>query len=330
MSPTKRKPTKRAVPNARPFGDDRPPVDADAFAPADAGAFADAGGFANADAGAFADGVANAGDRDASDAKSPGADRRRPSSKRKTEASKRKKSLAGRIAGGVIGALAVVIIVCFAFFSWGRWFASDDRADLEGTWYVVGTTTPITITSDAIVLSEDASYAYTVDPFAKSLSYTFGNLSGSGRYRFSQDRQTLAIIEGGAVSWFDTLCEDLARSVENAWRQLVGQDPLPLAGEQGAVVITKKAPSAPGASGDGADSSANNASGSGKPGDAKGADGSGDAGAAESAPGAGAGAAGGAPAGGSGAAGGDATTLQSAGGSGATTSQGAGGAADAG
>ncbi len=154
----------------------------------------------------------------------------------------KKKSIGIRIAGAIASVLAIAVIVCFALFSWGRWFSHDDAADLQGTWYVLGTTTPITVTADSIELSPDAAYSYSVDPFAKSLTYEFGNLSGSGRYRFSQDRQTLAIIEGGATSWFDTLCEDLARFVDNAWRALTGQDPLPLVSGQQAIVITKKAP----------------------------------------------------------------------------------------
>lgn len=74
-------------------------------------------------------------------------------------------------------------------------------------WYIAGTDTPIVITEDRIQLNDEVSYRYALNTDSKTLAFTFGRLQGEGRYRFSLDRQQLAIVDG-AFGWWDTLGDD--------------------------------------------------------------------------------------------------------------------------
>ena len=80
---------------------------------------------------------------------------------------------------------------------------------MQGTWYVSGTDTPIEITGDTIVLTDDVSYRYQLDPSSKTITFSFGGLSGQGHYRFSLDRQYLVIFDG-TYSWEQSLSTDVS------------------------------------------------------------------------------------------------------------------------
>ncbi len=112
----------------------------------------------------------------------------------------------------VVSVVIVVVLLVGAAaggFAWLRWFSEDDAADFTGTWYLAGTATPITITEDRIQLTDDVSYRYALNDQDKTFELSFGNLKGGGRYRFSLDRNQLALVDGD-FSAADTLGDDIA------------------------------------------------------------------------------------------------------------------------
>ena len=73
---------------------------------------------------------------------------------------------------------------------------------------MAGTTAPIAITEDRIQLTDDVSYRYALNDQDKTFELSFGNLKGGGRYRFSLDRNQLALVDGD-FSAADTLGDDI-------------------------------------------------------------------------------------------------------------------------
>lgn len=76
-----------------------------------------------------------------------------------------------------LGVLAVLLVAA-AGFSWDRWLRYDDARELQGEWQVDGTTRVIVIDGASIMLTDDVAYAYTIDPTAKTIEFTFGNMEG--------------------------------------------------------------------------------------------------------------------------------------------------------
>ena len=83
-----------------------------------------------------------------------------------------------------------------AFMFWNTYLRFDDAADIQGTWYFQEGSVEIYIDEDSINLDAYLEYAYTLDTWAKTISFTFSDLSGQGTYKFSEDRTTLIISEG--------------------------------------------------------------------------------------------------------------------------------------
>lgn len=108
-----------------------------------------------------------------------------------------------------IGAVLVIAVVAVAFFAFNRWGRFDDHADMQGTWYVLGTEVPIQIDDTSIRFNEEVSYQYEIDARGKTISYTFGPMSGQGRYWFSDDRKHLVITDGDGYTAANTTVEDL-------------------------------------------------------------------------------------------------------------------------
>ena len=75
----------------------------------------------------------------------------------------------------------------------------------------------VTIDEGSIHLTDKEAYAYAMDSGAKTLTFTFGDLSGQARYRFSADRTQVA-IQDGSFGMFDTITSDIAWS----WSCLIG------------------------------------------------------------------------------------------------------------
>ena len=108
----------------------------------------------------------------------------------------------------VLVAIAMVVIMVGSF-SWGRWLRYDDAADFQGAWYANGTTSLVTVDGQEIHLTSDVAYGYTLDTGAKTITFTFGDLQGQGRYRFSADRSELVITDGDGFSFWGNLFSDI-------------------------------------------------------------------------------------------------------------------------
>lgn len=108
----------------------------------------------------------------------------------------------------VLVAIAVVVVTVGSF-SWGRWLRYNDAADFQGAWYANGTTSLVTVDGQEIHLTSDVAYGYALDTGAKTITFTFGDLQGQGRYRFSADRSELVITDGDGFSFWGNLFSDI-------------------------------------------------------------------------------------------------------------------------
>lgn len=162
----------------------------------------------------------------------------------------------------VVALVLASLVAAAAFFMWDRWYRYDDSADIQGTWYAVGTDAPITITGDSIEFTPDTTYSYTLDPNAKSLSFSLGNLDGQAHYAFADDRNVLVIFDGEDYTRWGTAGDDLLRLLMDVSAASAGQAVhLP---EGDGIIALSRTPfygtSAPAQDGDVADSAAGAAS----------------------------------------------------------------------
>lgn len=153
----------------------------------------------------------------------------------RAEAKPRKKRWPLVVAGSVL----LVVLLIVGGFSWDRWLRYDDARELQGEWQVDGTTRVVVVDGVSIKLTDDVAYAYTIDPTAKTIEFTFGGMEGSGRYRFSADRSQLVVMEGSSYSALSTLFEDIGWMWDGLVRLVQGQAPVqPEAGE-GVTVLAR-------------------------------------------------------------------------------------------
>lgn len=169
---------------------------------------ADAGGTAT---GAGADAAASAADASAESA--------RGRSRRGSTAKQRKR----RWPLIAIGSVLLVVLLTVGAYSWDRWLRYDDAAEFQGEWQTHGTTAVVVIDGETIKLTEDVSWSYTLDTGAKTIAFTFGNMEGAGRYRFSIDRSQLVITDGEDYSWLSTLTDDIVWQFDQLARAVQGQ-----------------------------------------------------------------------------------------------------------
>lgn len=138
----------------------------------------------------------------------------------------------------VAGAAVLLIVAVVVAFSCWRWAFANDAQDIQGTWYIAGTQKTATITADGIKLADDVTYSYTIDEGAKSLSLTFGNMEGEARYRFSLDRQTLALRDGEST-WGNSLSEDISWTIAALGRAIQGEQASPELSGDSTMVLTR-------------------------------------------------------------------------------------------
>lgn len=138
---------------------------------------------------------------------------------------------------GIVLALLIAGLAAFAAYHWA-W--GDDARDIQGTWYVNGTSATISIGESDIVLTDEVSYVYEMDSFSKTLSLRFGSLSGGGCYRFSLDRGELAIVDG-EYTWVDSFASDLAWVFGALLDAVRGKEALPAEGGQ-VTLLTRALP----------------------------------------------------------------------------------------
>ena len=156
---------------------------------------------------------------------------------------RKKKSLAGKI---VLAVVLVVVLACVgfaAFLAWDRWGAFDDAADMQGVWQANGSDSVVVIDGEKIQLTDDVSYSYEIDSFAKTITFHLGNMEGQGRYRFSPDRSQLVITDGPNYSWLSTLLDDLPWRVQALQDELAGAEEVgkvtPSGEEDGLTILDK-------------------------------------------------------------------------------------------
>lgn len=179
----------------------------------------------------------------------------------------------------VLVAIAVVVVTVGSF-SWGRWLRYDDAADFQGAWYANGTTSLVTVDGQEIHLTSDVAYGYTLDTGAKTITFTFGDLQGQGRYRFSADRSELVITDGDGFSFWGNLFSDIGWQFGQLITGLQGKEAPREEAVDGVTVLDRTlgegAVSAPASSAPAQDadaSSADDASGDGEASDGETADG---------------------------------------------------------
>lgn len=147
----------------------------------------------------------------------------------------------------------VVILIAIALvvggFFWNRSFRYDDVADFQGTWYIEGTTTAVDVTGDSIQLTSDVAYHYTLNTQDKLIDFSFGNMSGAGRYWFSDDRAKLVIVDGTGYTGSKTLQEDIARAFATLACKIEGRAYVLPSGE-GVTVLDRSPYAAQGATAD--------------------------------------------------------------------------------
>lgn len=149
-----------------------------------------------------------------------------PSSRKRPSIASAKQGMSIRRRIAIAAAIVVVaaIAVAVALFTWNRWYRFDDHADMQGEWYVVGTTVPVSIDESAIHLTDDVTYQYEINPQDKTIRYTFGPMEGQGRYWFSDDRQYLVITDGDEFTSTGTAFDDLLRSFGDMADKASGSD----------------------------------------------------------------------------------------------------------
>lgn len=138
--------------------------------------------------------------------------------------SRKKLSVKRRIVLVLTVVIVAAIAVAVGLFTWNRWYRFDDRADMQGEWYVVGTTVPVTIDESSIHLTDDVTYQYEINPQDKTIRYTFGPMEGQGRYWFSDDRQYLVITDGDEFTSTGTAFDDLLHSFGDMADKATGAD----------------------------------------------------------------------------------------------------------
>lgn len=138
----------------------------------------------------------------------------------------------------VLAILMTFVVLGSCAFSWYRWLYGNDALNMQGTWYVNGSDAAITITEDEIILAENVTYTYTIDPVNKSIEFFFGDLSGCGHYRFSLDRGELAIIDGECTGT-DSILSDLGWLMGALFFELQGKEAAPAEAE-GAMLLSRE------------------------------------------------------------------------------------------
>lgn len=108
----------------------------------------------------------------------------------------------------LVALFAFIIIVAAIFGIWNRWFRYDDKAQIVSNWQISGTSKTVVIDDKKIVLDANAVLTYTVDSWAKVINYQIGDMSGSSHYRFSWDRNQLALIENSGTDTISTMIND--------------------------------------------------------------------------------------------------------------------------
>jgi len=121
-----------------------------------------------------------------------------------------------------LGALVILLAIFFAWYTWQHWYRHNDAIDIQGDWIVAQTGATIQITDTKIRIAQDTEYPYTLNPSAKTMDFSFLQLEGAGRYRFSLDRQSIVFVEGQDTSAISSYFADLPWTVYASFMTLIG------------------------------------------------------------------------------------------------------------
>ena len=149
------------------------------------------------------------------------------------------RKLGMRILGLVFMVLVALMLVFAGYYGANRWALHNDAASIEGQWRVVGTTNPITITSDTIQLNSDTVYEYTIDTRVKTITYRFGELEGQSHYRFVDKQRILVLTDGSHFTMLSTLLDDLHYDINDAIDIIRGSGEIRVPSGEGVIVLER-------------------------------------------------------------------------------------------
>lgn len=172
----------------------------------------------------------------AEEARSPQRTRGRTSAQAASAKATKRRRWPLRVLLAVI-ALSVVVVGVFA---WDRWLRYDDTSDFQGTWFIDDSAKGVVIDGKAIKLTDNVKFSYQIDPFAKTIAFSFGDKANTGRYRFSADRKQLVVTEGSSFTALSTLFEDIALNWQDLTRAVQGEQPVQPEAGNGITVFMRK------------------------------------------------------------------------------------------
>lgn len=170
---------------------------------------------------------------------------------RKTSGKSRKSVGAKRFAAwkvvlAIVAFLLVVVVALVTYASLSRWVFVDDAADIKGSWHLSAEPVSVVISDTEMNLADEVSYAYTLDTQAKVINETLGNMKGAARYRFSEDRNSVAIFDDGSSDWLNNAMIDLRWYVDCAFAKVFGGEVPDLLGGESGIIMYRAGYDAPG------------------------------------------------------------------------------------
>lgn len=139
----------------------------------------------------------------------------------------------------IIAVVVVAVVAVSCYFVWDRWDRYNDAQEIQGEWYVMGTSIPIKITGDMLDFNADTSYRYTLDDKNKTITFKLGNMEGMAHYCFFEDRQVLVIMDGKDFTQWGSAGEDLLVTLQEFVSLSSGRIPQYPSGD-GVIVLTRK------------------------------------------------------------------------------------------
>ena len=158
-----------------------------------------------------------------------------------SEPPKRRKVRPRTVVLAVLAIIVVIAVAAASLFAWNRWGRYNDAEDFKGAWYVQGTAVPVTVDDSRIHLADSVSYSYAIDERDKTISYSFGDWTGQGRYRFSNDRSMLVITDGGDFTGAGNTADDFAKMLDEL-KPGGGSSEAGQAQEDGSIALSRTAP----------------------------------------------------------------------------------------
>lgn len=179
--------------------------------------------------------------------------RRKPSQpdNRKTSGKPRKSVGAKRFAAwkvvlAIVAFLLVVVVALVTYASLSRWVFVDDVTDIKGSWHLSAEPVSVVISDTEMNLADEVSYTYTMDTQAKVINETLGNMKGAARYRFSEDRNSVAIFDDSSSDWLNNAMIDLRWYVDCAFAKVFGGESPDLLGGESGIIMYRAGYDAPG------------------------------------------------------------------------------------